>query len=263
MSNFLDGHACPLCGIEVNAESLLIPDSVYIEKAMIGETYKKGTILIPDSNRSKSWTMICPVCAIDDVSVFGIGPSSFKMSRKSVKRGLTPCRCAPNYRMTIAELEHKASSVASANGYELDGWYFPELKRNTTAMLAVRCKDHGVFRISYANLVYHERRCPSCSVTGFKSAIDGYVYALKSDCGAYMKVGISNKPEIRIPQLSRATPFSFTVDGVFQTSGVNAQDTEKAAHLEFMSAGLSGFDGCTEWLRYDPAIVQYVEQRAM
>src|SRR3546814_19939399 len=94
------------------------------------------------------------------------------------------------------------------------------------AMLAVRCKDHGVFRISYANLVYHERRCPSCFVTGFKIALDGYVYTLKSNCGAYMNVAISNKPKIRIPQLSKPTTLPSTVDGVFHTTAVHDQNTE-------------------------------------
>jgi hypothetical protein len=263
IANFLQGHACPGCGLESSTESLLIPDEVLIEKAMSGSSYKTGTALIPGKDYSDKWTLICPVCAVDELSISGIGPSSFSISRKGIMRGLAPCRCSPTYRLTNTELEYKASTAANNKGYEFVGWYNKEAKKNTMAMVSVSCKDHGAFRISFANLVYHDRKCPSCAEYGFKSDRDGYVYALKSECGAYMKIGITNKPEIRIPQLAKATPFSFEVSGVFKTSGMNARTTERAAHLEFPSAGLSGFDGCTEWLRYDQTIVEYVEQRAL
>lgn len=263
IANFLNGHACPKCGVENNAESALIPDSTLIKKAFSGESYKAGTILIPGKCKSSKWTLICPACESDDISISGVGPSRFSISRKSVMRELVPCRCSPTYRLTVKELEHKALSAAKAKGYDFGGWHDPGAKKNTSAMVNTVCADHGAFRISFANLVYHDRRCPSCAQYGFKSDLDGYVYALKSECGAYLKVGITNKPEIRIPQLSKATPFSFSVDGIFKTSGINARDTEKSAHAEFLSAGLSGFDGCTEWLRYDPAIVKHVEERAL
>ena len=263
MSSFLDGHACPLCAIAKNAASAFISDSFYIERAYAGESYKKGTVLIPGSDEKSKWTLICPSCSVDDMSMFGIGPSSFKISRKGMTKCLIPCRCSPSYRMTTSELEHKASVTAHKKGYEFLGWQFKDLKRNTMSMLSIGCSEHGPFRISFSNFVYHEKGCASCAKYGFKPDVDGYVYALKSECGAYMKIGITNKPEVRIAQLSKATPFSFSIDGVFKTSGVKARTTERAAHIEFMSAGLSGFDGCTEWLRYDPTIVEYVEQRAL
>jgi hypothetical protein len=263
MSSFLKGHACPVCAIEKNAENAYIPDSVYVERALAGETYKAGTILIPSVSMDSKWTMVCQSCANDDIALSGVGPNAFYISRRNMSRGLIPCRCSPSYRMTLAELEHKARSAAKSKGYAFGGWHSEDLKKNTMSMLYAVCTDHGAFMISFANLVYHDRRCPSCAQYGFKSDMDGYVYALRSECGAYMKVGITNKPDVRIPQLSKATPFPFSVDGVFKTSGSNARDTERSAHNEFMSAGLSGFDGCTEWLRYEPAIIKYVEQRAL
>jgi len=263
IANFLNGHACPKCGLEENSESLLIPDEEIIEKALSGGPYKSGTVLIPGNCKSSKWTLICPVCESDDISLSGVGPSKFFISRKGVMRGIVPCRCSANYRMTVKELEHKALSDSESKGYAFGGWHDSTAKKNTSAMVSVICSEHGSFRISFENLVYHERHCPSCAQYGFKIDRDGYVYALKSECGAYMKVGITNKPEIRIPQLSKATPFPFEVDGVFKTSGVNARHAERSAHLKFMSAGLSGFDGCTEWLRYDPAIIKYVEERAL
>jgi Zn finger protein HypA/HybF involved in hydrogenase expression len=263
IANFLNGHACPKCGLETNAQSLLIPDETLISKALSGESYKAGTILIPGQCKSSKWILICPSCESDEISISGVGPSRFSISRKNVMRGLVPCRCSQTYRMTLKELEHKALVASRSKGYEFGGWHDAEKKKNTSAMVSAICADHGLFRISFANLVYHDRRCPACAKYGFKIEVDGYVYALRSECGAYMKVGITNKPGIRIPQLSKATPFPFSVDGVFKTSGSNARDIERSAHNEFMSAGLSGFDGCTEWLRYEPEIIKYVEQRAL
>ncbi|MNY40807.1 hypothetical protein D3C86_1755760 [compost metagenome] len=69
VANFLKGHACPKCAIEKNADLSGIPDSVYIEKAMSGELYKAGTVLVPSDFNNGKWKLVCQVCANDDISL--------------------------------------------------------------------------------------------------------------------------------------------------------------------------------------------------
>ena len=86
---------------------------------------------------------------------------------------------------------------------------------------------------------------------------------LESDCKNYLKIGISNKPAQRLMQLRRATPFKFEVLSILEMDGYLAHDLELEVHSNNESAGLSGFDGFTEWLINKPQIIEYIQQRAM
>ena len=127
--------------------------------------------------------------------------------------------------------------------------------------LILDCAEHGAFSVHYGNLL-NGAGCPKCAGYGFQSSDSGFVYLLESMDKSAIKVGISNKPDQRIRQLRNATPFEFSVLDMFEMNGVKALSVESDCHSEFMSAGLSGFDGCTEWMRHDPAIIEYIQQRA-
>lgn len=86
---------------------------------------------------------------------------------------------------------------------------------------------------------------------------------LESECKSYLKVGISNKPSQRLMQLRRATPFKFDVLSILEMDGHLAHDLELEIHSENENAGLSGFDGFTEWLINKPEIIERIQQRAM
>ncbi|MNR19483.1 hypothetical protein D3C85_1362770 [compost metagenome] len=70
-----------------------------------------------------------------------------------------------------------------------------------------------------------------------------------------LKVGITNNPKIRFMALRSDTPFVFSVVGFLKMAGHEVAKKEKTIHEKYMSAQLSGFNGCTEWLRYDDEIV--------
>ena len=124
------------------------------------------------------------------------------------------------------------------------------------------CSIHGESRKKALKIIQGQG-CPSCSYGGFNPSQAGFVYALKSDCGAYLKIGITNNVENRMIRLSETTPFGFNkVAEIRFDHGIHARKLEKETHAEFMGAGLSGFDGATEWLRYDPEIIEYIQQRA-
>lgn len=76
-----------------------------------------------------------------------------------------------------------------------------------------------------------------------------------SDCGGYLKIGISGKPKKRFLKLSRATPFGFDVIRIIRCSGNKAISIESRIHSTFESAGFKGWDGATEWLKYDQSII--------
>ena len=81
------------------------------------------------------------------------------------------------------------------------------------------------------------------------------MYALKSEDGKYMKIGLSNKPAQRIKTLVSSTPFKFGKLRMKQLSGFEAPKEETRLHKMFASANLTGFDGCTEWFIYDEKVI--------
>jgi hypothetical protein len=125
--------------------------------------------------------------------------------------------------------------------------------------IVVTCRDHGEFEQEASS---HARGagCPSCAGYGYKRTEPAYLYCLKSKDCAFLKVGITADIKTRMVKLANATPFEFTLHRKIFTDGGMAHDKEMEIQSRFMSAGLSGFDGCTEWLRYDEDIVSIFEQ---
>lgn len=109
------------------------------------------------------------------------------------------------------------------------------------------CRRHGLWYAKITN-IEQGSRCPSCAENGYRPANHGTLYSLLSDCGSMVKIGISNKPDRRHAELNRATPFKFTVYRTIHCEdGSIPPILEKQFHDAFPSAGLSGFDGATEW----------------
>ena len=138
--------------------------------------------------------------------------------------------------------------AAGTGRYELVRWHvsgkFCALKR-----CVVRCAEDGYeWSATVSNLVNNERGCPRCAKYGFQLEKDGYLYALRSKCGMYLKVGISNNPSRRHRQLERSTPFKFNLVEQISGDGVKISELEKHFHSKYERAGFTGFDGATEWL---------------
>lgn len=73
-----------------------------------------------------------------------------------------------------------------------------------------------------------------------------------SRCGSFVKVGITNNINDRISYLRLKTPFDFdVVEYVRFGKGSDAVSLEAKLHKTMNSAGLSGFNGCTEWFLFD------------
>lgn len=260
-SNLMLGKACALCGLKKISDNKRFPDEILIDKFSELCNLSDWQRIIRRVG-AKSWLVECKICAADEYSSAGL-KSKFVATACSLYNGSFACRCSTRYRWSNEERACRASSVCEADGLEFIGW--SETRKTTLKNVAiVKCVSHGEFKVPLWSLLFQNTRCPSCTGRGFNSTKPAFVYLLKSDCGAYTKVGISGSFERRMLSLKGKTPFAFEVlDKIEFKTGADAREAEQDTHCAFESAGLSGFEGCTEWMRSDPGISQYVKQRAL
>ena len=118
----------------------------------------------------------------------------------------------------------------------------------------IMCPEHGVFDQTPTNHL-SGRGCPGCMSCGFDRTKVGFLYVLRSECGRYMKIGITNKPDQRHIQLSRTTPFSFDCIELIEGPGDQIANLEKELLAEYQPAGFTEtFDGSTEWRLWSDSI---------
>lgn len=129
----------------------------------------------------------------------------------------------------------------------------------TGSRLKLKCPQHGEYETSIDAFVRQKCGCPSCAFGGFKPHKRAALYVLKSDCNGYIKVGISGSIKRRMQKLHLQTPFYFTLEKVVRLNGFKALQLEKLVHDTFESAGLCKFDGATEWLKANPAILTFIQ----
>lgn len=147
----------------------------------------------------------------------------------------------------------KIQKKCQTDQYVFKGFYGEY--RNRKSKIIVCCPKHGDYTVNINNFIDNDRKCPSCKCTGFNVSKPGYLYALRSTCGCFVKVGITNNIASRVSILRRSTPFEFeTVETLFFDNGKEALLWENLFHRTFSSADFKGFDGCTEWLRWDNTI---------
>lgn len=163
--------------------------------------------------------------------------------------GCPACRGVPRYEQR--EREDQINSLPRVTFVEWVDGYFGARSKAT-----VRC-DCGLTWNSAVKHLMRGHGCPSCAKTGFDPGKPGTLYALKSDCGRHVKIGVSNSYEKRIHTLSRETPFDFTVVALLHLDdGAAVFDLEKMFHAGFESSGFSRFDGCSEWLTFSETILE-------
>lgn len=126
--------------------------------------------------------------------------------------------------------------------------------QNTNTNIMIYCPEHGLFE---QRPTHHLNGvgCPSCMSCGFDKNKDSFLYVIRSDCGNYMKIGITNKPGQRHVQLTRATPFSFKRIELIEGLGDQIANLEKELLSKYQQAEFTEtFDGYTEWRLWDDSI---------
>lgn len=172
-------------------------------------------------------------------------------------------RCAEcgNLRRINPDNEQKVIGVCEAEGYKYLGC--EDKIPLTSSFYHIMCEKHGIWRATVDSLLCGNNRCPGCSPGGFKPQKRGVVYFIESTDGKYIKIGISNQPKKRLAKLKRDTPFEIKMTALFRMDGYLAKRLEHELLSCTESAGLSGFDGCTEWRMRNKAVKSWLVKMAM
>ena len=236
-THHLKGHGCPACSKnkKINTNEFIIRASL-----IHGDKY--------DYTETKYINAKTPVkikCKIH---------GSFNQEPHSHLIGNGCEQCSYIYRGLSCRLDQetfikKAKSV-HGNKYE-----YSLLKYETSkGKIKIICREHGLFE-QEAQAHCSGQGCPSCATTGFDRTKKGFLYILRSCCGKYMKVGITNKPDQRNAQLSRATPFQFNRVELVEGNGDYIGNLEKTLLSQYQPAEFNEtFDGHTEWRLWDDSI---------
>ena len=125
---------------------------------------------------------------------------------------------------------------------------------NARTKVVITCPEHGDFTQTPSNHLSGVG-CPGCAKTGFDRTKGGFLYILRSDCGRYMKIGITHNPEQRHSDLSRETPFSFKRIELVKGQGNQIAKLEKELLTQYQpSCFTESFSGHTEWRLWDESI---------
>lgn len=135
---------------------------------------------------------------------------------------------------------------------------------NTAINIDMMCKNGHKF--SMAPRDYRRMHgCHRCAKYGFDKNKVGYVYVMRSTVfkNDIIKIGISNKPDIRTEQLKNATPFEFNRIELFKfDDGQNAYNTEQLAHKMRERYQFDGrFDGHREWFEYNMEQIDFIRSK--
>ena len=159
----------------------------------------------------------------------------------------TDAEC-PKCASVIPQLERELQilSITLYEGYRFVGWVKGYIDCKSKAF--IECPTHGIWAVGAIDFISKGNRCPGCAMGGYSPFRCGTLYALLSECGMMVKIGISNVPRDRHTNLKRRTPFKFSVHRQLHCEdGSHPPMLERLFHDVFPSVGLSGFDGATEW----------------
>lgn len=165
--------------------------------------------------------------------------------------GIKGCpHCAGNAARSAEESEKALNALP---GRRFVRW--KEGYKNAHSKATMECSLGHRWSASIDSMLNAGRSCPTCAKPGFNPDYPATLYALRSECGQHVKIGITGNLDQRMTQLKRSTPFEFAVIGTVEGRGHDIRDLENMFHGEFQSSELTSFDGATEWLTFNPQIL--------
>ena len=173
---------------------------------------------------------------------------SWSTSLQSVLNGTGCPDCAGNARTTIEDVNEKLKERF------IECLMF---SGNISDKSLFKCNNGHLWYATCRNVIHNKNGCPTCSTYGFNIGKQGFLYVLLSENGN-VKIGITNNIYKRIKTLRRNTPFNFKLIKVYKDKGIKVFNLEKYFHNKYQSAGLTGFEGYTEWLKYDKQLMNEV-----
>lgn len=226
----LSGAGCPSCGAQCKS---LTWDEVLLKAFDThGARYKydQNAYLL-------NTTMLKITCSSHGV---------FWQNTSSHLNGSNCPRCLKNFKKDTKSF---ISSAKSVHGGKWD--YSSVVYLSSKETVVIKCPTHGDFKQKAGDHL-SGNGCPACAVKGFNLSKEAYLYILiDAETYSRVKIGISNVPDKRLNTLKRETPFSIERIDLFETPPEITLQIEKFCHAQLDSANLQGFDGATEWFKFD------------
>lgn len=234
------GQGCRKCNPKKISASNLKGAEYYLEKARKSHNNKYDYSLVPEKSGALSVVKIrCPIHGVFEQ----------RLEKHSSGNGCDKCGIEATYTGKQARLD-RCSKVHDGK-YDYSLW--PD---KVTAKTKVRiiCPEHGEFT-QILNGHQFGQGCPTCSRGGFDTTRPGSIYVMRSNCGRYMKIGITKSVKRRKKELIEATPFDFECIEIKNfENGSHAFELEKFFHQSCKNAGFRGFNGATEWVLFDALV---------
>lgn len=155
----------------------------------------------------------------------------------------------------------KDSFLIAAAFVHGDAFTYPELQYvNNRTPISIECPIHGVFLQTPHNHL-GGKGCPSCASHGFNPDKQAFMYFLiDTETHSRVKIGVSNTPDKRFAILKRGTPFAIERIDLFATPPEITLQIEKFCHSQLESCDLQGFDGATEWFKFDGTKIEALRE---
>ena len=232
------GTGCPSCGTYTSIKSRTKNQSDFINqaKSVHGNKYDYSKVEYVNTN--------------SDVKIICSEHGLFEQRPSHHLNGVGCPSCSGNKKHNNTSFIKEALTV---HGDRYD--YSMVDYTHSHQKVSIRCIEHGVFEQTPNNHLHQKSGCPCCMSCGFDRTRVGFLYILRSDCGRYMKVGITNTPERRHAELTRYTPFSFKRIELIEGPGKQIANLEKELLAEYQPAEFTEtFDGYSEWRLWDDSI---------
>ena len=240
-ANHLSGAGCPGCANKNRAESKKLTTELFIQKAR--ETH---------GNRY-GYAFSVYISSTEEIMIYCPEHGMFEQIAASHLSGKGCSVCSGNKKHDNDSFIEKAIEV---HGDKYD--YSMVNYTGNKNKVKIVCPEHGVFEQRPKNHI-NGRGCLGCASFGFDITGVGFLYVLRSDCGQYMKIGITNNPERRHTELTRDTPFSFKRIELIECPGEQIANLEKELLAEYQPVEFdSQFNGYSEWRLWDDSVRGYL-----
>lgn len=227
----LNGSGCAKC----RDEGFRLTTEEFIGKARLVHGCKYGYGRTVYTLARRKVTVTCPE------------HGDFEQRAYSHLNGTGCAKCADTS-ATTEEFIEKASAV-HGDKYSYERTVYAGTLKKTT----ITCPKHGDFE-QIPNSHLRGYGCLKCASYGFNSDKQAYLYILlDTETHSRVKIGISNVPDTRLRDLKRETPFTLERIELFETPPTETLQIESFCHSQLESANLTGFNGATEWFKFDGA----------
>jgi len=169
------------------------------------------------------------------------------------------CRVGKNNRRIPAD--KRAAQINAMPNVSFVRWESEYKNSNSKAVCKCAIDGHE-WAVRISGLINGGKGCPKCAKHGYTRCKPGHLYVLRSECGAMVKIGISNNYKRRHIELRRATPFAWScIELIRSDDGAFIAKAEKELHSLTEQAQFSEpFDGYTEWRKWDDRIPMLIEE---